>query len=512
MTVQEVYLDGLTDKEFAEWASFACETEPYDPMEKAILAYAKDKGLNKDELFTNKLLFEYPFNSESKMMGHVWDINGNKNLAAKGSPESILPLCGLDEARLASVEKEQLRLAQEGYRVIAVAKRENLTEIPSALNENPLTLLGLIGLADPPRETVPHAVRVCKRAGLRIIMITGDNGATAISIAKKIGITECDSVITGDELENMSDDELKEKVKTINVFARVIPNHKMRIVKALRENNEIVAMTGDGVNDAPALKYADIGIAMGMRGTNVAKEAADMVLLDDNFTTIVDTVKDGRRIYDNIKKSFGYVFVIHIPIALLALIVPLLHLPALLLPIHIVLLELIIDPTCSIVFERLPPERDIMNRKPRQAQEPLVTKGLVMKSLMQGFMIFLAAFLPYFCLINSGVSVAIARSFALSVVVISNLFLVYVNKSDKSFAFESISEKRDSFIIIIGAVILVALLGVIYLPPLNLIAQTAPMSLPLLLFAAGLAAISTLWWEIIKLVKRIKANSIKNHN
>lgn len=503
MTVQEVYhCRNIGEEEVMLWASLGCESNPYDPMEKAILAHAKDSKIDLKELFGKKLLHEYPFHSETKMMGHIWEIDGTPSLAAKGSPESILPLCSLTAADRAQLEQAQEELAGKGYRVIAVACSRSMTSIPAQLGDNKLELLGLMGLADPPREAVPHAIQVCAKAGIRVVMITGDNGTTAKSIAKKIGIANSDHMITGQQLETMSDEELREKVKVTHIFARVIPRHKMRIVKALKDNGEIVAMTGDGVNDAPALKYADIGIAMGKRGTGVAKEAADMILLDDNFTTIVDSIRDGRRIYDNIRKAIGYVFVIHIPIALMALLSPILHLPLLLLPIHVVLLELIIDPTCSIIFERQPAEEDIMERKPRSPRAPLITLPLMLKAVLQGLAIFAAAFGSYMHLCNHEWNVEAARTFAMIVLGFSNLFLVYVNQSQKSFALPNIFRFKDKVVWYVNSGIIAALALVTYLPAGNNIAKTVPLSLQQAAGAIGLAVAATFWWELVKVFQR----------
>ncbi len=499
MTLQELYpFKNIAADNLLYWAALGCETEPYDPMERAILASAETDGINKRELFSNKLLLEYSFDSAAKMMGHVWEIDGVPTLAAKGSPESILPLCRLSPEDNAKLESAQVELASKGYRVIAVARRTNMPSIPDELNDNELELLGLLGLEDPPREAVPGAVKICTQAGVRVVMITGDNGITAKSIAGKIGIPHSNEVITGKELDEMPDEELREKIKTANIFARVIPKHKMRIVKAFKDIGEIVAMTGDGVNDAPALKYADIGIAMGKRGTGVAREAADMILLDDNFTTIVETVKDGRRIYDNIKKAVCYVFVIHIPIALIALMTPIMHLPLLLLPIHVVLLELIIDPTCSIIFERQPAEQDIMDRPPRSPKEPLVNMGMMVKALLQGLAIFAAAFGAYIYLHINGEPVELARTFALLVIGFSNLFLVYINQSNKQFAVAALLKWRDKVIILVNAAIVAALALIIYLPAGNAAAKTMPLSFNEVAAAIGLAALATLWWELVK--------------
>ena len=507
MTVTDTYCHGITEKELMEYTVLGCETEPYDPMEKAILSRAATLGIDAGALFGNRLLHEYPFNAQTRMMGHVWQLEGGPVLASKGSPESILPLCGLSEAEKKSVEEEQHKLAEKGYRVIAVASCKVQGDIPQSLQEYKMGLVGLVGLEDPPREAVPGAVKVCQRAGIRVVMITGDNGTTAASIARRIGIAGCGEIITGEMLEAMPDEKLKDKVRTCNVFSRVLPRHKMRIVKALKESGEIVAMTGDGVNDAPALKYADIGIAMGKRGTGVAREAADMVLLDDNFTTIVEAVHDGRRIFDNILKSVGYVLVIHIPIALLALFAPLLGLPALLLPIHVVLLELIIDPTCSVVFERLPAEKDVMERGPRSPKTSILNKQLVIRSLIQGMLIFLAAFLPYFFLLQSGCAVETARSFSLLVLIFSNLFIVFINHSELSPAYDLLLRVRDSFITGLSLLIAAVILLVIYLPGLNAVAETAPLSLSMLLSGLGAAIVATFWREIPKAISRHRARS-----
>ena len=510
MTVQEVVVHGSATKEILNlWSALGCETEPFDPMEKAILEYAEKNGVSLSKTFDRNLIFEYPFSSETKMMGHVWEMNGMPELAAKGSPESILPLCNLSAQDLEKIMGEQERLAKNGFRVIAVANRVDMGTVPDSLCDNQLTLLGLIGLMDPPREAVPDAIKICSKAGIRVVMITGDNGTTAKSIAEKIGILHSENVITGKELEIMTDEELRARVKETNIFARVIPRHKMRIVKALKEVGEIVAMTGDGVNDAPALKYADIGIAMGKRGTGVAKEAADMILLDDNFETIVETIKDGRRIYDNIKKAIGYVFVIHIPIALIALMAPIFGLPLMLLPIHIVLLELIIDPTCSIIFERQPAEKDIMIRVPRNPKASLVSKGLMLKSLLQGLSIFVAAFGSYAYLYVNTNNESFARTFALLVLGFASLFLVYVNQSEKRFALADLFKFKDKVIWYVNAGIIVILMLVIYTPVGQDSAGTVPLGLDALTVALGIAFVSTIWWEFVKLLKYIlKKNTL----
>jgi Ca2+-transporting ATPase len=506
MTVQKTWVASGTEQAMIETMGLGCETDAYDPMEKAMLRCCEEQGISKEHLFANEFVTEYAFTNELKMMGHVWRRNGELVIAAKGSPERILTICNLKDEERAAAEEQINVLSAEGLRVIAIAtdNPENDASIPTSITDCRLTLLGLVGLADPPRESVKNDIAVCNRAGIRVVMITGDNGITASAIAKKIGIPGSDHIITGDMLEAMSDDELREAVENVSIFSRVIPEHKMRIVKAFKENGEIVAMTGDGVNDAPALKYADIGIAMGKRGSEVSREAADLILMDDNFTTIVETVRDGRRIYDNIRKAVGYVFTIHIPIAFASLLAPFLGIePAalLLLPLHVVLLEVLIDPTCSIVLERQPAETDIMDRRPRNPKEKLLTGRLLGKSVMQGMVVFAASFGAYFVtLAGNPANAAVARAMGLSIIMLANLFLVQVNSSDHDFAFRSVirlARDKVMWAVNIGTL---ALLGVILYTPISGYLKLAPLYGKQFFAALGLAAASVLWYELVKFV------------
>ncbi|HEX3038692.1 MAG TPA: cation-translocating P-type ATPase [Caproiciproducens sp.] len=510
MTVRDTWaLNGNTD-ELAETMGLGCETEAYDPMEKAMIAYCEKLGVGKDHLFGGELITEYAFTNELKMMGHVWRHDGEIIIAAKGSPERILTICKLTEEERKQAEEKILEMSRQGLRVIAVGmmKPESEAEIPAAITDCTLTLCGLVGLADPPRESVKEDIKNCTRAGVRVVMITGDNGVTASSIAKQIGMPNSENIITGEELDRMDDAELRERVKDVSIFSRVVPEHKMRIVKAFKENGEIAAMTGDGVNDAPALKYADIGIAMGKRGSEVSREAADLILMDDNFSTIVDTIKDGRRIYDNIRKAVGYVFTIHIPIAFSALLAPFLNIsPAslLLLPLHVVLLELIIDPTCSIVLERQPAEENIMNRKPRRPDEKILTPGLLVKSVLQGLAVFAASFGTYYLFLRQNPSnAALARTMGLAIVMLANLFLVQVNSSDRDFAVQSLTrlaKDRVMWTVFFGTI--AGLLLILYTPLCGFL-KLAPLTAGQFLLAFAIAAVSVLWYEIVKLIRKIQ--------
>ncbi len=509
MAVRETYSKSGDEIYISKIMGMGCKSDAYDPMEKAMIARCEELGISKDILFGGQLLKEYAFTDETKMMGNVWRNGNDIVVAAKGSPERILTLCNLSSEERQIAEAKIYEMSKQGLRVIAVGqmsiKVEN--EIPDTLTDCRLELLGMVGLADPPRESVKEDINTCTKAGVRVVMITGDNGITASSIAKQINMPNSDHIITGDELSEMSDNELREKVKDVSIFSRVLPEHKMRIVKAFKENGEVVAMTGDGVNDAPALKYADIGIAMGKRGSEVSREAADLILLDDNFSTIVDTIKDGRRIYDNIKKAVGYVFTIHIPIAFASLLAPLMGISPtslLLLPLHVVLLELVIDPTCSIVLERQPAERDIMQRPPRNPKEKLLTAKMLTKSVVQGLVIFGASFATYYNFINMYPENApLARTMGLSIIFLSNVLLVQVNSSNTDFAIKTFIRQikdRVMWAVIIGT--LAGLLVMLYTPLSGFLKLTS-LSSGQLLLSAGISCIAVLWYELVKVAKLV---------
>jgi len=508
MTVQETWAIGGDAGALCEVMGLACEEDTYDPMEAAMLAHCEALGIPKTHLFGGELLSEYAFTDELKMMGHVWRHEGDILVAVKGSPETTLDLCVLTQSQRRDCEARMLAMGEQGLRVIAVAqcRLADASQVPAHLTGCRLTLLGFIGLADPPREGVKKDIALCAKAGIRVAMITGDNGVTAAAIASKIGMEGVDRIIAGDMLEAMGDEELREQVKSVRIFSRVVPAHKMRIVKALKENGEVVAMTGDGVNDAPALKNADIGIAMGRRGSEVSREAADMVLMDDNFSTIVDAVRDGRRIYDNIRKAVGYVLTIHIPIALASLLAPVLGIDPvglMFLPLHVVLLELIIDPTCSVVLERQPAERDIMERRPRKPKEKLVDAKTLLRSVLQGLTVFAAAFgAYYFTLAPDFSNASVARAMGLAVIILANLLLVHTNSSDTDSVLVSLQLlSKDRVMWAVTLLTPMVLLAALY-TPLNRVLMLAPLSAVQLGCTALLAGASVLWIEIVKWAKR----------
>ncbi|SHJ44652.1 Ca2+-transporting ATPase [Clostridium cavendishii DSM 21758] len=505
MIVKDLYngrsldINNIKDENLGKLLCLSCEREPYDPMEKAIVNLVKD-NLDTDKFYNMELVKSFAFCNKTKRMANIFKEGNHYYVAAKGSPENILPLCGLkqDKEILEAIDK----MADKGLRVIALASI-NIDNIKENLEDYNLKFKGLVGLQDPPRENVKEAIRVCKMAGVRVVMITGDYSKTARAIGNEIGLT-FNKAITGEEIDKMTEWELCDAVKTCDIFSRVIPEHKMKIVKALKKNGEIVAMTGDGVNDAPALKNADIGIAMGKRGTEVAKEAAHMILMDDNFETIVNSIEDGRRVFDNIRKAMVYIMIIHIPIMALALFLPIFNLPQLLLPVHIVLLELILDPTCSIVFEGGKAEPYIMKQPPRSPNEALLTKGLLKKVLLQGLTLFLATFLPFHYMVDLGVGIDYARSFSLITLIVGNVFLVLTNSSNTRYIKDLLREKGNKARLYINSIALIMAFLIVYLPVVQDIFKTTALSLSSALVAFILGVISTSWWEVVKITKNSK--------
>ncbi|MCX6778551.1 MAG: cation-translocating P-type ATPase, partial [Candidatus Micrarchaeota archaeon] len=359
--------------------------------------------------------------------------------------------------------------------------------------------VGLIGFLDPVRPSVRESVRECYDAGIRVIMITGDYPGTARNIAHQIGLRHEGDIITGPELESMNDEELQARIRTTNIFARVVPEQKLHIVNALKANGEIVAMTGDGVNDAPALKSANIGVAMGKRGTDVARECSSIVLLDDDFSSIVRAVRMGRRLLDNIKKAMAYIVAVHMPIVGLSLIPVILNWPLALLPIHVVFLELIIDPACSIVFEAEGEEADVMRRKPRNPKKPLFDGKTIGISVLQGLSVLIIALVIYGISLSQSGSDTQARALAFTTVVIANLALILTNLSWSKSIFGTLrSPNRALWWIIAGAVAVLSL--VLSVPFLRELFHFAPLHADDLALCLLAGLLSVAWFEILKMM------------
>jgi P-type Ca2+ transporter type 2C len=490
--------------ELVEFSVLACKEDPFDPMEKALRSFTEGEFANTEHVHDDwKLVHEYPLSKKLLAMSNVWvSPNGEDYIiAAKGAPEAIADLCHFDEKQLKELSVDVQALANEGLRVLGVAKAAfSKPNLPAEQHDFDFKFIGLIGFADPVRENIAEAVKECYTAGIRVVMITGDYPLTAQNIGRQIGLRSPENCITGPELDKMPDEELKERIKNVNIFARVVPEQKFRIVNAFKSNGDIVAMTGDGVNDAPALKSANIGIAMGGKGTDVARESSSMVLIDDNFTSIVSGVKMGRRIYDNLKKAIAYIFAVHIPIAGMSVIPVLFGWPLILFPVHIVFLELIIDPACSVVFEMEEAEAGIMKRKPRPIEKRLFNKEAAIVSFVQGAVVLAIVALMFFLAINNGFEEKTARTMAFATIVMSNLALILVNRSWEHTIIGTFRKHNKAFWYVL-VIALVALILVIYVPPIANLFSFSPLAPVNFLICLGAAVFSIIWFEIYKAVK-----------
>ncbi len=498
MVVENTY---AYSEDFVRVAYLSCPTVVYDPMEIAIKNYCEKNTPAK--LKPLRLLYEYFFTSETKMTGQVWQNGPNKLMCVKGAHESVLPLCNLHKKDKKDILERIHTFSHQGYRVLVVAKNSKLEEIPKRISQVELEFVGLIALEDPPRQGVKNSLETCREAGIRVIMITGDSGETAKGIAKKIGLANFNNVLTGAELEKMSDVELKKAVRDTNIFARVYPNHKTRIVTALQKNNEIVAMTGDGVNDAPALKKADVGIAMGKRGTNVAKESADIILTDDRFSTIITAILNGRTIYQNIRRSISYIIAIHVPVALLALVIPVVGLPNLLLPVHIVMLELIIDPTSSIIFQRIKPNKNIMQKPPRSQKEPIITPLTAARTIIQGLTIFAMVFAVYCYFFIAHNNQILASTMAYATLVTSFILISHQLTSKELTIKNFLETLKDKISVAINLIMILILVAVIYIPFFNKLAHTQPIEWSDWGAIVGLSLIAVLPFDLLKVIHKI---------
>ncbi|MEI6436345.1 MAG: cation-translocating P-type ATPase [Bacteroidota bacterium] len=488
-----------------EYGILASQVNPFDPMEKAITLLGEKYLQGTNHLNHQwEMIREYPLSKELLAMSRVFAdrLTGERSIAAKGAPEVIFDLCHLpDDIRQkygAAIED----MAKNGLRVLGVAASKIISEsLPDNQHDFDFEFLGLIGLSDPIRPEVKSAVAECYRAGIRVIMITGDYPVTAMNIAKEIGLNNSDKAITGAELKTMSEDELCARIRNVNVFARVVPEQKLVIVNALKKNGEIVAMTGDGINDAPALKAAHIGIAMGEKGTDVAREASSLVLMDDNFSSIVAANSMGRRIFDNLQKALGYIFAIHVPIAGLSLIpILLIDLPLILWPIHIVFLELIIDPACSMIFEAEKEEKNVMDRPPRGINEKFFGMNKIFISCMQGVGILAFVMGVYLYSYYSGHTEGQIRAMAFITLIAANIAFIMSNRSWTRSIFELLTIRNKAAAWVIGGAIMFMIL-IMNIPFCLQMFQFQKIGIAdsLICIAAGLLTIT--WFEVYKAIK-----------
>jgi Ca2+-transporting ATPase len=488
-----------------EYAVLASHRHAFDPMETAIAGAGRRLLADTEHLHRDwTLVDDYPLSRQMLAMSRVWQSpdTADRMIAAKGAPEAVVDLCHLDAAHAGRIAVQVARMAADGLRVIGVARAVfPARDLPASQHDFDFRFLGLVGLEDPVRADVPAAIAECRAAGVRVVMITGDHPATALSIARQAGLPADGNLMTGPELAALGDGALAARLPTTGIFCRVQPEHKLRLVQAFRDAGEIVAMTGDGVNDAPALKAAHVGVAMGGRGTDVAREAAGLVLLKDDFTSLVTAVRYGRRIFANLRKAITFVVAVHVPIVGLSILPVMLGWPLVLLPAHILFLQLIIDPSCSLVFEAEPPEQDTMRGKPRRPDDRLFDGAVLIRGLAQG-----AGLLALLCGVYVWSSRAahaddVARALTFTVLVLSNVGLIYVNRSWDAPPWQPGRAPNRYFDWM--AVATVALLAAVLAIPdvARLFAFTLPPA-RMLAVAVACSALATLWFEAVKAVLR----------
>ncbi len=486
-----------------EYSVLASRKDSFDPMEVAFKRLAEDQLAGTEHLHPDWMLVrEYPLTRERLAVIQIWRAAGGELIVAcKGAPEAVALLCRLGDAEAQWIGDTARLMAADGLRVLALARGALAPDAappdgPGALS---LAFVGLVGLSDPVRPTVRPAIDECHAAGIRVVMISGDYPATAQSIARQIGLDRHAVVITGAELAEMDDESLRGRIRSVNVFARIMPEQKLRIVEALKATGEIVAMTGDGVNDAPALKAAHIGIAMGGRGTDVAREAAQLVLLDDDFASLELAVRTGRRVYDNLQKALAYILAVHLPVLGLTVVPILVGWPLVLMPIHIAFLHLIIDPACSIVFEAEPEEADVMRRPPRAVTARLFGRKLIAVSLSLGLSVT-AILLGAFAIAHYGGRGELkARAITFTILILSNLALIFTSRSWKTSVAGNGARNPALWWITGGALAFLA--ATLYVPPLRVLFRFDFLHVTDIAICVGAAALGTAWFELLKAIR-----------
>ncbi len=468
--------------ELAEFGILGSQRDALDPIDHALKELGRTYLAATEHLHDDwSLVQEYPLSKQLLALSRVWRSPAGDEyvIAAKGAPEAIADLCHFDEAATRQLAASIAAMTDEGLRVLGVGRARFLrADLPPQQHDFDFEFLGLVGLVDPVRPTAADAVRECHGAGIRVVMITGDYPATAAYVARRVGLPPEGParIISGPELDGLDDAGLRQRIASTDVFARVVPEQKLRLVNALKANGQIVAMTGDGVNDAPALKAAHIGLAMGQHGTDVAREAAALVLLDDDFSSLVHAIKQGRRIFDNLTKAMTYILAIHVPIAGLSLLPVLFKWPLILLPVHVAFLHLIIDPACSVVFEAEPADADVMTRPPRDPAQPLFGRRLLVASLIQGLLTLLVLALIYGISLHRGQGETEARALTFTTLIVANLGLILTNRSwSRSIAATLPVRNAALWWVIGGAVVLLAV--TLYVPAVRAPFRFSPVHL-----------------------------------
>jgi Ca2+-transporting ATPase len=495
----------VSEIELIEFAMWSSEPIAFDPMEVA-LHQAYKNVTSKDDRPHFKMIHEYPLEGKPPMMTHLFENeSGKRIIAAKGAPEAMINV-----SKLSDIEKQQINdaiktMTNEGYRVLGVGEavfKEN--NFPVTQQEFQFTFKGIVAFYDPPKKNIQSVLESFYQAGIAVKIITGDNAATTGAIAKQVGFRGYDKSLTGDELMQLKDDELQLRVADTNVFTRMFPEAKLRIITALKANNEIVAMTGDGVNDGPALKAAHIGIAMGKKGTEIAKEAASLILVEDDLSKMVDAIAMGRKIYTNLKKAIQYIISIHIPI-ILTVFIPLALgwiYPNIFSPIHVIFLELIMGPTCSIIYENEPMEKNTMTQKPRPFTTTFFNWSELAISIIQGLVITAGTLSVYMYSVSQGYSETLTRTMTFSVLITANIFLTLINRSFYYSVFTTLKYKNNMVLLIITITIVICA-ALFYIKPLTTFFEFESLTILQLLICIGAGFLSVIWYEGIKWKKRI---------
>ena len=445
-------------RNLVECGVLASAPDSFDPMEKAFheLGRAQSQTGGHPHGSDWHLVRVYGLRPDLLAMSHAWqrrDDSRDVVVAAKGAPEAIASLCRMQGADFAALVRSVDAMAGEGFRVLGVAQAAFAgPELPESQRDFALDFVGLVGLADPLRKAVPLAVSQCRSAGIKVVMITGDYPATAKAIARQAGL-DANVVVTGEQLVHLSDADARTQVPAVTVFARIMPEQKLRIVETLKATGEIVAMTGDGVNDAPSLKAAHIGIAMGGRGTDVAREASSIVLLDDEFGSIVAAIRLGRRIYDNLRKAMAFILAVHVPIAGLVLVPLTFGLPIIIGPVHIAFLEMVIDPVCSLVFEAETEEDNVMRRPPRRPDEPLFSGRMIAWSLLQGAVALLVVSLIFIVALRRGMPEPEVRALAFFSLIVAIVSLIFVNRSFSASVIAAVRRPNRMLLVVLLAIV-----------------------------------------------------------
>jgi P-type Ca2+ transporter type 2C len=506
-----VNINSVEEKELITLAMWASEPIAFDPMEVALHNAYKD-AIKIDERAEYKMIHEYPLSGKPPMMTHIFENSADKRIiAAKGAPEALMNISNVDDKQKKQIEEAIKIITTDGYRVLAVGEATfEGNNFLATQQEYKFIFKGIVGFYDPPKKNINKVLEDFYAAGIAVKIITGDNAATTSAIAKQIAFKGYEKSISGDELMKLSDADLKVTVANTNIFTRMFPDAKLKIINALKANNEIVAMTGDGVNDGPALKAAHIGIAMGKKGTEIAKQAASLILADDDLSKMVDAVAMGRKIYANLKKAIQYIISIHIPI-IFTVFIPLALgwiYPNIFTPAHIIFLELIMGPTCSIIYENEPLEANAMQQKPRPFSNTFFNWKELSTSIVQGLVITAGALIGYQYAVQQGYNESLTRTMVFTVLIAANIFLTLVNRSFYYSIFTTMKYKNNLVPLIIGITIGITAL-LLYVKPFAAFFGFEELNIEQIGISIAIGFVSVMWYEVIKLVKR-KRNVIKS--